>query len=123
VISGWVLSATFYLLPSVIFGLVIKSFSQRAYLFALMVLVGTIIHEVLHLVFGLLTFARPVSMSIIPVRTAGGYTLGSVSFTNIRWYNAAIVGLAPLLSVPLAIYLAYYRTSNGWSVQWIDFAI
>jgi hypothetical protein len=119
----WGVPLAMYLLPSVIVALVIQGLSHRAYLFALMVFAGTAIHELLHLLLGFFSLARPASFSLIPVRTKQGYTLGSVGFFNITWYNGAIVGLAPLLSLPIALAMGYLRIKGEWSLSWIDFAI
>lgn len=67
-------------------------------------LVGTFLHELAHFVVGLLLMARPVSFSIFPKKTEGGYTLGTVSFTNLTWWNTAPVAMAPLLLLGAAYY-------------------
>jgi hypothetical protein len=70
---------------------------------------GTLLHEVLHFIVGLLLFGRPSGFSVIPRRVAHGYALGSVRFTNVRWYNGCFIGLAPLLMLPLALWLFAWR--------------
>jgi hypothetical protein len=62
-------------------------------------------HELMHLLASFITFARPTNFSIIPKKHNGGITLGSVSSSNIRWYNAIIVSLAPLSLYVIAYYL------------------
>lgn len=62
---------------------------------------GTVAHELLHYVAGLLFGARPLSLSVIPRRKPdGGWLLGSVSFARLRWWNSVPVGLAPLALMP-----------------------
>ncbi len=62
---------------------------------------GTVAHELLHYVAGLLTGARPVAISLLPRRQAdGSWELGSVSFTRLRWWNSVPVGLAPMALLP-----------------------
>jgi hypothetical protein len=75
-------------------------------LFALSIWPGTIAHELLHFVAGWLFGAKPVSLSVIPRRKPeGGWVLGSVAFNNLRWWNSAPVGLAPLALIPGSVYL------------------
>jgi hypothetical protein len=75
-------------------------------LFALSVWPGTVAHELLHFLAGWITGAKPVSLSVIPHRThEGGWVLGSVAFANLRWWNSALVGLAPMALLPGSAYL------------------
>ena len=70
-------------------------------LFALSIWPGTLAHELLHFLAGWLTGAKPVSLSVIPRRKPeGGWILGSVAFTRLRWWNSVPVGLAPLALMP-----------------------
>jgi hypothetical protein len=72
------------------------------YLFALMTWPGTLAHELLHYLMGVIFGARPVSLSIIPRKQAdGSWLLGEVAFTRLRWWNSLPVGLAPLALLPL----------------------
>lgn len=81
--------------------------------FSLVSLPGTVGHELLHFLVGTLTLARPVRVSLLPkFHRDGSATLGYVMFSNIRWYNALWVGFAPLLALPAAIVLVYYRASQ-----------
>ncbi len=75
-------------------------------LFALSAWPGTLAHEMLHFLAGWVTGAKPVSLSLIPRRThEGGWVLGSVAFANLRWWNSALVGLAPMALLPGSAYL------------------
>lgn len=113
--------AVAYQVPSVLVGLLIKALLPHPLLRALFVLPGTLVHELLHGVVGALTNAKPVSFSLLPRKAAGGqWVLGSVGFTNLRWYNAALVGLAPLLAPLIALFFA--PTYGSWSVSKMDFA-
>ena len=81
--------------------------------FSLVSLPGTVGHELLHFLVGTLTLAKPVKVSLIPkFHRDGSATLGFVKFSNIRWYNALWVGFAPLLALPAAIALVYYRSAG-----------
>jgi len=125
---GWFcahLDVAVYLLPAAVLALVIAYLSRLHPLFFLLTLAGTICHELAHLLVGLLVGARPVSMSIIPRRVAGPgrrshWQLGSVSFTRLRWYNAAPAALAPfgILLLPLAV--AWWRTRGDWHFTSVD---
>ncbi len=66
---------------------------------------GTLLHELLHFVVGLLLWGRPSGFSVLPRRVSRGVALGSVRFANVRWYNGCFIGLAPLLLLPLALWL------------------
>mgnify|MGYP003507965577 FL=1 len=70
---------------------------------------GTFLHELLHFIVGLLLLGRPSGFSVIPRRVSHGYVLGSVRFANVRWYNGCFIGLAPLLLLPLALWLLAWR--------------
>jgi hypothetical protein len=71
------------------------------YVYAFSLWPGTVAHELLHYLAGLLAGARPVSLSVIPRRKLdGGWLLGSVSFARLRWWNSVPVGLAPLALIP-----------------------
>lgn len=113
--------AVAYQVPAVLFGLLIKAVLAHPLLRALFVLPGTFVHELLHWAVGALTNAKPVSFSLLPRRTSGGqWVLGSVGFTNIRWYNAAVVGFAPLLAPLIALFFA--PLYGDWSVSKADFS-
>jgi hypothetical protein len=76
------------------------------YLYAFSLWPGTVAHELLHYLAGLLTGARPVSLSVLPQRKLdGGWLLGSVSFARLRWWNSVPVGLAPLALIPAGVWL------------------
>ena len=78
------------------------------YLISLLTLPGTFMHEMMHLIASFISFGKPVSFTIIPKKKGAGLTLGSVSSANIRWYNAIIISLAPLLLFVIAYYLLIY---------------
>jgi len=81
---------------------------------------GTIAHELMHFTLGLLFFAKPIFFSLIPKKSnSGGYTLGSVSFNNINFINALPVSLAPLLLIPISLYLLFL--SIGSDTYYIKF--
>lgn len=66
--------------------------------------VGTFFHELAHLLISLLMFGKPTKVSLLPSKTEKGYQLGYVESSNIRWYNALPISLAPLLLLVLAFY-------------------
>ena len=74
-------------------------------LYALLVLPGTVLHELAHWLVGLVTGARPGALHLVPVRQPGRstWTLGAVGFRRVHWLNAVPVALAPLLLLPAAI--------------------
>lgn len=117
-------SAAGYLAPSLALGFVVSS-RRRAWVpMQFLQFTGVLVHEMLHLVVGLVTMARPTSMSLIPRTEAGRLVLGSVGFVGLTWLNAWITALAPLLVLPMAYGLANWRLSHGVQhVQWWDMLI
>ena len=75
------------------------------YLISLLTLPGTFMHELMHLLASFITFGKPTNFSIIPKKHNGGITLGSVTSSNITWYNAIIISLAPFALYFIAYYL------------------
>jgi len=86
--------------------------------FFLFTVAGTLCHELAHFFAGLLTNARPVGLTVVPRwigrgkrgSGAGHWELGSVTFANLRWYNAAPAALAPLLVLAVPLAVAWWRT-------------
>lgn len=113
-----------YLAPSIALALLIRALAARHPFFFLFTLAGTVCHELAHFCVGLLTGARPASFSVIPRRSdKGGWELGSVLLTRVRWFNAAPSALAPFLLVALPLGVVSWRVQPGWSWQWQDIAI
>jgi len=73
---------------------------------------GVFLHELAHLLAGVLLRAQPAGFSLIPQRRGGGWTLGSVVFRRVTAFNAVPIAFAPFGLVPLAYYL--YRHWFGW---------
>lgn len=122
-----------YLLPSAALALLLWIGSGAHPFFFLFTAAGTLCHELAHFSVGLLTNAEPVGLSVIPRRIkkprgggqAGGHNweLGSVTFANLRWYNAAPSALAPLLVLGLPFAVAWWRTRQGWMFEPLDLAL
>jgi hypothetical protein len=73
--------------------------SRRAHilLYALFRWPGTALHETSHMVTGLILWAKPSRLSLLPRQDdSSNWRLGSVSFTRITAFNAVPIGLAPL---------------------------
>ena len=118
--SDTLLFALAYQAPPWLLGLLFKQLIPHPAIRAVFVLPGTFVHELLHLVVGLLLNGRPVSMSLWPRRVSQGqWVLGAVGFANLRWYNAVFIGLAPLLAMVVAMLMA--PASRGWSPHMEDF--
>jgi hypothetical protein len=114
------LDIVFYLAPSLALALALWVLARRYSFFLLLQLPGTLCHELSHFLAGLLTFARPSSLSIVPRRAAKGWQLGEVKLANARWYNAAPTALAPLLLVLLPWWIAVLRTRHGLHFTALD---
>jgi len=93
--------------------------SKNIFLISLFFLPSTILHELLHFIVGFLTFAKPVSFSVIPKKSAdGSYTLGEVQFSNLNFFNSIPTALAPLLMLIglyfFDLYYWNYANENIW---------
>ena len=71
----------------------------------------------------LLLGAEPVGFTIIPRRNGRTWELGSVSFANLRWYNAAPAALAPFLVLLVPLAVAWWRTRSAWHFEAADLAL
>ncbi len=127
------------LLFAAAFWLLQYKLKRHVRLWSLVCFPSTLLHEFAHGLVGLFLGAKPASFSLWPKRvSATGWRLGYVSFSNLRWWNAGPVGLAPLLwALPLvglvgrwsALQVQYssvsLRTSAlvGASVVWAWLAI
>jgi len=121
-----------YLAPSAALAVLLWIAAAAHPAFFVFTAVGTLFHELAHFSIGLLSNAEPVGMSVVPRRIkrskgskAGGHNweLGSVTFANLRWYNAAPAALAPLLVLLLPFAVAWWRTRHGWTFEPLDLAL
>ncbi len=112
-----------YLLPSIALALVIRILAATHPIFFIFTLAGTLCHELAHYCAGLLTFARPSALTVIPRRAGRHWELGSVMLGRVRWYNAAPAALAPLAILALPLAVAYWRTAPGWHFAPLDLAL
>ncbi len=94
--------------------------STSAFLFVFWHLTGVFLHELCHLLAGVLLMARPVGFSVFPRReeTPDGrclWQLGSVTFQKLNAVNSLPVALAPLGLVWLAFWI-FSRWDSWFSV-------
>ena len=123
-IQGWIPAGltgpvAAYMAAIVVALWLIKQMRGSIWLLSLVVLPGTICHELSHFLVGHLLHGQPRGFSVWSRRVAGGYLLGSVSIGNPRWYNVFFIGLAPLLLLPLAFVglrwrLDHHPVFNAW---------
>ena len=126
--AGPALDIFLYLIPSAALALLLWIASGAHPVFFVFTAAGTLCHELAHFSVGLLTNAEPVGMSVFPrriKRPKGGHNweLGSVTFANLRWYNAAPAALAPLLVLLVPVGVAWWRTRGGWTFEPVDLAL
>ena len=118
---GWSFCA--YLAAVIVTAVLLHCLRRTPRFFSLVSLPGTIGHELLHFLIGTLTLAKPVKVSLLPkFHRDGSATLGYVMFSNIRWYNALWVGFAPLLALPAALWMVYWRCAHIPPLQWHELA-
>ena len=113
-ISKWLLSDSVrYVTPSVALASLFLFERRRWSPVNVLHFSGVFVHEVLHLLVGLVTMARPTSFSLIPRSEGGRLILGSVGFVGLNWLNAWITAAAPLLALPIIFALATWRVEAG----------
>ena len=112
-----------YLVPSLALAFLIWIVTAAHPLFFIFSAAGTLCHELAHFSVGLLLGAEPVGFSIIPRRSGRTWELGSVTFANLRWYNAAPAALAPFLVLLLPLAAAWWRTRGDWRFGPADLAL
>jgi len=104
-----------FLLAAVVMAFITSLLMRRIknpYVYAVIALPGVILHEAAHAFCGFIFTAQVSKFSLIPSKNLdGGWTLGSVTCANIRWYNAFPVAMAPLLLF-LAPIGSYYLIKN-----------
>ncbi len=109
-----------YLVPSLALAFLFWMLSSAHPGFFVLTAAGTLCHELAHFGVGLLTNAEPVGLNLIPRRKGRIWELGSVTFANLRWYNAAPAALAPLLVLLVPLTVAAWRTRPGWHFEPLD---
>ena len=74
---------------------------------------GTVVHELMHALIGLVLNADPIDFSVMPEKSVPGQprVIGAVSFQNMTWFNTTPIALAPLFIVPVVL----------WEVQKLQF--
>lgn len=124
------LDIALYLIPSAALAVLLWIGAAAHPAFFVFTAAGTLCHELAHFSVGLLTNAEPVGMSVVPrrIKRAKGakghnWELGSVTFANLRWYNAAPAALAPLLVLLVPLGVAWWRTRGGLDFGALDLAI
>lgn len=114
-----ILSSRFLLILLVI---LISRLKNRTYgslfLAALINIPGTILHETAHFIVGLLLWAKPTSFSLFPKKNGNVYTMGSVGFRNIKFYNALPSAMAPLALLGVAYFLNLYYLKHAHITIW-----
>lgn len=117
-----------YLAPSAALAFLLWIGSGAHPFFFLFTAAGTLCHELAHFSVGLLTNAEPIGLSVLPRRIprpgqGHNWELGSVTFANLRWYNAAPAALAPLLVLLVPLCVAWWRTRRDWAFEPLDLAL
>ncbi|TFW30997.1 hypothetical protein [Massilia horti] len=112
-----------YLAPSAALAFLIWMVSNAHPFFFVFTVAGTLCHELAHFSVGLLTNAEPTGLTIIPRRRGKLWELGSVTFANLRWYNAAPAALAPVLVLLVPLAFAWWRTRGGLQFGPVDLAL
>lgn len=112
-----------YLVPSAALAVLFWIASSAHPAFFVFTAAGTLCHELAHYLVGLLVGAEPGRLTILPRRRGKVWELGSVTFHNLRWYNAAPAALAPLLVLAVPFGVAAWRTRSGLDFGPLDLAL
>ncbi|WP_415397814.1 hypothetical protein [Sulfurimonas sp. CS5] len=116
----------FTIIVSAIIGKIKESSKNNIFTVWVIYFIGTLFHELTHLIVSIATYGKPSWFSILPSKQKNeigetvGYTLGYVRNNNLRFYNTFLVAMAPLLLIPLSywIYLHFfeYFDKNIWTM-------
>lgn len=114
-----ILSNRFFLILLVVMILCLKRRTYRSmFLAALINIPGTILHETAHFIVGLLLWAKPTTFSLFPKKSGDAYTMGSVGFRNIAFYNAFPAAMAPLALLWAAFWFNNWYLTNAKITIW-----
>jgi hypothetical protein len=102
--------------------LLFQRLKRAFWLFALLILPGTLCHELCHLCIGGLLYGKPTRFSLLPKREGTAFVMGSVAFAHVRWYNAFFLGMAPVLLLPAALGLLLWRLKGHPAFSWSEAA-
>jgi len=95
---------------------IFKHIRTNFVLYSIFTFPATFIHEISHLLMSFLLNGRPISIKLFPKRIeredAVYYELGSVTSTNITWYNSLFIGLSPFL-LWVGAYFLYISISGS----------
>ena len=71
---------------------------------------GTVVHEIMHAVVGLVLLASPANFSVVPKPQVDGEerVIGSVDFYSMNWFNAFPIAIAPFFAIPLVLMNLHY---------------
>ncbi len=100
----------------------IKYLQRRNLMFMLLGLPGTFFHELAHYMVSLFLLGDPRKLSIIPRRVSdNAWVLGYVESYNLRWWNQALVAVAPLLLFPAFLYFGkQFLEENSFLMLLLD---
>lgn len=105
-------ASTLYAVAVIVSPGIIFALRRMPPVFFLAVFPATLAHEFMHLAAALLLNGRPMGFRVIPRRSHNGYVLGAVTCANLRWYNGALIGLAPLALLVATVMLFNWRVDG-----------
>lgn len=110
------MSKTIVLFIGILLIALLDRLKHRFWIFSLLAFPSTVLHELMHFIVALLTNGKPIAFNVIPRNNDGSYELGHVISSNATWYNRGLIGLAPLLLIPMAWMLVHWMPSkhNLW---------
>ena len=107
-------------LLTIIWVLVLRLFRRNIVALWMVALPGVILHELAHWTIAFVTIGRPGFPRFLPKRMGNAWALGRVPIHHPRWYNGGLIGLAPLLLIPLAGLVLHDGIPNTfhWGAAW-----
>ena len=117
------IKCSLYAITIIVILFFLKRIPQNSYFYAIITLPATIMHELSHLTVSIITFGKPTKINLIPKKTNTGIVYGYVESSNITKWNAAFIGLAPLILLFFGIlfFVKYLVPEQHISLILIDF--
>ncbi|CAN5287326.1 hypothetical protein BH10PAT1_BH10PAT1_5910 [soil metagenome] len=96
---------------------------RNKYLFAVLFLPGTFIHEISHFLFALFLLVPVGTPEFLPVQIEGGIKMGSVPIGKTDPIRRTLIGIAPIIFGLIILFLSIYYVHNVFLLGFIVFEV